>query len=282
MRGFDRFEALSGASVVRLHYSADSRKDSAWVAKTRRGMPNREWLREMEMDVSQFDGEPVFPEYSEAIHFPPGLKERGLPLVSGSSYFGGWDCGTGGLDLAFVLIQVTPAPHQVHVLWEMVSDGPESMQTFAPRLAEGLRRRFGSIGVIRHYGDPTGANRQGATGSSGFDEARRFGFVIRPASNAWHSRQGAVVWALADWIEEDTPRMLISGMDCPTLVDGLRGAYQWRRSASGAANGPGRVLLQPLKNSYSHVNDALQYGLLAVKGFVTGTSGGVIPGRFRS
>lgn len=266
--GYEAYDSPLGVRVLRVHYSADDEKRSAeWVENAKRGMPIKEFLREYEMVDTIYDGEAVFPEFSDSIHLGPDMrfKTESIPLMDGAIYIGGWDCSTSTINLAFTMLQITVNPFQVHCIFEMVSEGGESMETFCPRLRKTLHDRYaGYVAQMVHYGDPMGGARC-ATGKTAFQIAAEHGFVIRPSTNAWHVRQDAVVWHLLNWIDESTPRFLVSERDCPTVVEGLRGAYQWRTSKQGDQEGAGRVLLEPIKNFYSHVADALQYALVASK-----------------
>jgi hypothetical protein len=256
---------------LRIHYSADPGKDPAteagakWYAKEAPpATPVREWLREMEMAEDVYDGEPVFADYRDAWHC---LSPRApLPIVRGALYFGGWDCGMTNTP-AFVLLQVTPQPWQVHALLEVVSPGAEPMEKFAPRVMLALQRRLpGRWDEVEHWGDATVTTMNGANGETAQQAAARHGVRIRRASNEWAGRYGAVTWLLGDEIDEVTSRFQIDGVHCPTLREGFKGAYRFDESPAGEAIGPGRVLKEkPRKDSYSHVQDALQYAAARVK-----------------
>ena len=264
VNGFFLGDCANGALYARIHYTADPAKDSEWAAHERARVPEREWLREMEMAEDVYDGEPVFADYRDAWHCL--AQSEPLPLVKGSHYIGGWDCGQ-TITPSFVLIQITPRPWQMHALLEVVSPGAEPMEKFAPRVQIELQRRLpGRWDEVEHWGDQTVIQRNGANGETAQQAAGRHGFRIRPASNEWVGRYSAVTWLLMDSIDEHTPRFLIDGRHCPVLREGFQGAYKFEESARGEAVGPGRILIQrPLKNSYSHVHDALQYAACRVK-----------------
>jgi hypothetical protein len=60
---------LNGFHVLRLHYVADpAKRDPAWKANASRSMHPRAWRREYEIDWASPEGEPVIPEFDEAIH----------------------------------------------------------------------------------------------------------------------------------------------------------------------------------------------------------------------
>lgn len=267
--GCSTYISRVGVRVLRIHYSADPEKDAAWVAKVSAGYPKAEWRREYEMDATVYDGQPVFPDFSEPIHCPPILLKNSWVPRPGSRYILGVDCGQ-TLWPAACLIEVGPAPDfQIAVMLEVVSNGGEPMQTFAPRVLQELTKRFpGFWPDIQWVGDRTVMQRSGGTGESAYQVARKFGVSIKPMSNNIQGRIGAVTWALNDWITEDTPRMYVCGKDCPTLLQGFRGAYRFREWQTG--DGRDRDLKDPLKDRFSHVQDALQYALVEAKALISG------------
>lgn len=79
---------LNGLVVVQLHYTADPAKRGAeWKARTSRGMSPRAWRREYEIDWASPEGEPVVPEYQDAVHCIEFPWDRGVRLLRG------WDFG---------------------------------------------------------------------------------------------------------------------------------------------------------------------------------------------
>lgn len=270
--GLERRDLPTGARYLKLHHYADPAKDAAWLKTVQEQMSDTplEFRREILMDDTVFGGQPVYENYHDDTHCPAKFRDRRIPLVPSSLYFGGWDCGA-TLTPAFVLLQVTPNPFQVHGLKEVVSSGGESMNEFAPRVLDSIISVLpGSWDEVRHFGDATVNTRSGANKVSARDEAKKHGIDIRPVSNVWAPRYAAVSWLLSRWIDERTPGFMIDAQGCPTLRLGFQGAYKYHVSASGDADGPGRVLLAPLKNSFSHVHDALQYPAIKIRKMVEG------------
>lgn len=240
---------------VNLHYSADDEKDEAWAQAAKEGIPEREWLVEYEMSELTIEGQPVYSAFDSKVHLPERFT-KGFPLVPGSTYFAGWDCGT-TLNPAFVLLQITPKPWQVHCLVEIKPKVPMAMEQFAPIVANTLARDFSGIllGNIVHAADESGKSRQGATGLSAFDVARKHGFHLIPISNQWARRRGAVDRLLGEWIDDKTPRFVIARNRCPILVQGFEGAYRLRQVSTGI----NALYGEPVKDVFSHPQDALQY-----------------------
>jgi hypothetical protein len=270
----------SGARVLDIHYHCDPEKRTTqWRVTTSKGVPIREWMREMEKDESIYDGEPVYRDYDDKVHCPAALIYNDIPIVPGSTYIGGWDCGN-TLQPAFVLDQVTPgrpAERQVHTLLEIVAPG-EAMETFAPLVFNTLVQMFPTIwDEVYHVGDQTVTTRQGNNKQSAQDVARRHGIYIHPMSNQWAGRVGAVVWLLCSWIDQSdpdptkwTPRYYVSGKNCPVLHAGFKGGYRLAIAPRGDTSGPGRILTMPLKNDFSHVHDAKQYAAMKIRELIEG------------
>lgn len=273
--GFERYDLPSGARYLKIHHYADPKKDEAWLEAVRKEMSDtpHDFRRQILMDEDVFDGEPVFPDYSDARHCPIKFRESRIPVVPRSMYVGGWDAGQ-TLNPAFVLLQITPPPYQVHGLLEVTSDGGESMETFAPAVLAAVQVLLpGAWDEIYHAGDATVVQRSGSSGDTAQQVARRIiGASIEPMTNVWAPRHAAVSWLLTDYIGENTPRFLLDG-SCKVLRKGFQGAYHFQTSSRGDTVGAGRILQIPLKNGYSHPQDALQYAAMKARQIISNPDG---------
>lgn len=259
-KGCDAWETAEGVRVLRIHYTCDPDKDSIWVAQVKVGVPADEWAREMEMDETIEDGIPVFGSYDDDYHCPLRFREQPIPLIPGSIYIGSLDCGQTLLP-AFVLQQITPDAKQIHALLEVTSNGDESMEEFAPRILEVLRQQVpGIINQIMWHGDATVTTRNGANKKSAKDVALQFGINIKPVSNVFEIRRSGGAWVLTRVLDDQKPGFIIDGTRCPMLRMALMGKYKFHISTSGDNSGPGAVVMQPLKNMFSHVAEAWAYG----------------------
>ncbi len=275
--GIEEYDAKNGAAFLRVHHYADPGKDSPeWLAKMLTELGDRDFRREILMDDTIHEGEPVFADYVDDLHCPVAFRKRHIPVIPGAQYYGGWDCGQ-TLSPAFVLLQVAPEPKgMIHGMIEVIPTKPMGMSNFAPRVVAELKRVLpGRWNSVLHFGDETGRTRSGSDERSAFDVARDHGIQIMPVSNKWHTREQAVVWALTDWVTQEgdrsqwIPRFILSGLGCPVLTEALRGAYCMVPNKQHAASGPGMVYNQPAKNSYSHIADALQYPLVRIREQIT-------------
>ena len=261
----ERHDASSGARVMRIHYFADPDKRGQWAKDFRAStpIPDIEWNREMEGDISVVSGFPVLPEYIDNVNCPEPARSSHISPHPDAILIGGWDCSTSTINLAFVLVQIEPTYGQIQGIIEVIGAPGEAMVTFAPRVAATIGPIVKGAQVI-HVGDPAGSARQGATGTTAFQEAyAAAGIRIAPSTNSWAERQGAMVWALTGRVGEDGayPQFIISGVGCPTIRDGFNGRYQWREIKVGDS----KLLREPLKNAYSHPHDALQYAIMQAR-----------------
>lgn len=255
MSGMTAETLPSGIRFVRLHYSADPLKTPEWAERERaKEADPRNWDTQMEMRRVVTDGLPVFSGYNDQRHCPSAGWNLPFEVTSMSSFFGGWDAGM-TLNPAFILLELQQPMMRVRVLLEVVSTGGESMDAFAPRVAHALDQFYPSLASsVRHFGDPTIETRSGGDGGTARQVARKYGFDIEPSTNEWTKRSSAVAFLLrSEGLFE------VNGFLCPVLRRGFQGQYKFQSSPLGDSSGPGQVLLSPLKNSYSHVQDALQY-----------------------
>ena len=281
--GVERFDLPSGARYLKIHHYADPSKDAAWLESVRQEMIDtpQDFKRQILMDEDVYDGDPVFPDYSDSRHCPIKYRSEPIPVLPRCMYVGGWDAGQ-TIHPAFVLLQLTEM-HQVHCLMEVVGEPVDSMETFAPLVLRSIQARLpGSWDEVRHVGDGTivqrSGHRQNETAQS---VARSFlSTNIEPMSNVWQPRKSAVDWLLNGMATDTAPRFVLD-VSCSTLRKGLQGAYHYETSARGDTVGEGRVMQMPLKDGWSHVQDALQYAAMKVRQIVEKGEGGKVHRRGR-
>lgn len=285
-RGVHKKLLRSGATFIGIEVRADPGKDAAWLEQRRMDMLTEPeiYRRHYLGDMTQIGGESVYSNYFDDLHCPLVYREGGIPIVPGSLYWGSWDCGQ-TLCPAFLLRQVTISPFQVHSILEVTSPGGESMERFAPRVATAIERRLpGMWDEIKHYADATVTTRSGTNGRSAQQEAKKHGFdgptKLKPVSNAWLPRHGAVTWLLSRRIGlpngGEVAGYFVDARYCPTLRQGYQGHYKWRVSAQGDEKGPGQVILEPMKNLFSHIHDAGQYSAIRIRKMIEGGGARII------
>lgn len=211
---------------------------------------------------SVHDGKPVYGEYNDTLHV------RSINPIPYTQLRIGMDFG---LTPAAVITQ-TDARGRLLVLDELCGEDmgidvfltdiliPQLMSVYP----EFWKRKDDLIICI---GDPAG--QQGSQHSKEktcFAEVRAAGLKIKAAkSNAWLPRRGAVAWFL-NKLSGGQP-MFVLDPCCAVLRKGFNGGYKYRRIQ---VVGEERFTEEPMKNSYSHPHDALQYVAMETGGLQAG------------
>ena len=197
------------------------------------------------------EGRAVYTAYDDTLHF--SRKElivyESIPLTLMMDF---------GLKCACLIAQVTPRG-QIRVLSEIYTE--EGLDEMIAMLKAELNNYFPGL-VVKGWGDPAGSTKEGHDARTAYEELHAAGFALRPAplpSNAFLPRKNAV-----DKVLKRRDGLLI-GPRVRMLRAGFLGQYRLQRAATLDR---GRVLYKetPLKNSYSHPHDALQYGCLGIHG----------------
>ena len=273
--GFKQVDHEDESIYCHVQYFADPAKDTKWLAEVAEEMKHtpRTYRREILMDDTVVEGDPVWEEYVSAEHEYHG--DPRTMLNCDGKLFGFWDCGTARMP-AFLLGKWTAQSRQIRWIMEILPLGPDgqpkpmAMATFAPIVATRLKAVLpGEWSTLEHFGDETVKTLSGASEESAYDVARKSGFDIRPVSNRWAGegrREASTIFMLTDYCDDDKkkPRMVFSVIGCPVLVKGMRGAYCTERKKSVDTSGPGMEVIKPKKNFYSHINDAMQVGAVVI------------------
>jgi len=198
------------------------------------------------------DDRPVFPEYSDDVHCAkePIAPDPNYDLVLGID---------AGLEPACVMLQQDNRGRWLALAELVASDF--GAERFGLQLNEMLASWFPDWrpDKILAYADPAAGARSQVDERAYIDVLKEAtGIPIRLApSNDIGLRLEAVRSVLARLID-GKPGFLISPA-CKELRKGLAGRYCYRRVQIGSEE---RFEDKPLKNRYSHIADALQYGLL--------------------
>lgn len=246
----------NGFLIVDLHYSANPKKDGNWAKRIEAEMPRRQFLREYEKSWQTFEGLPVYGDtYDKHSHLSDKLAaEAGLPLLIG------WDFG---LTPAAVVAQLQNK--RLVILKEYVSVN-ESISTFAPKVYADLRLKYGDLAMgadkVFSFIDPAGFQRGQSDLRTCASYLRASGFDrVDPGPIDWEARKGAVEAWLGK-LGREGACMQILERECPVLVEGFAGGYQYPEKAGEIE--PTKI--RPVKNRFSHPHDALQYLCHGVSG----------------
>lgn len=246
----------------------------------RRAVDKRIFDREMGLDDTIHDGEPVFPQFSRTLHgcLDPLVQwegEGGSRIMTSGVAPNAIHCRAYdfGLEPAALWFQILKPPvMQVQFLLEAVTRNTSSVE-FAPyvRKVTDTMPGFTAGGVV-DTGDPAGVSKDQGSGKSPFDYFAEHGILVNPSEckNNWEARRSAVVWLLTDMATEEAPRCAINTTGCPVLVEGLGGGYKLREIILGATKGDENPVFhdEPLKNWYSHVCDAFGYAAVLARSII--------------
>lgn len=228
------------------------------------------------------DGEPVYEQYSDELHFAPAV----LPVVPSVPLLLGFDQGI--QHPAMVVGQRVKG--QLRLIGELLPGrvGPKGFAREAKAL---LGRIAPNVPIAGAWSDPAGfAGADHENDAFAWTEivSQELGVQIQPAgSNEIGLRLQAVVDELTYMIDGATPSLLVSRA-CPSLRKGFVSHYRYARRA-GSNVVP--VTAKPDKSLVeANIHDALQYLLLGEKGrygvisqpLGHRVSGGPLPGAGKS
>lgn len=216
------------------------------------------------------DGRPVYPEYNDAIHSSDnvrGSKEYPICLA--------WDFG---LTPACVIGQLDDRG-QAKLLAELVSEDMHVRQFARDVVKPFLESHFSGMPIGFSMGDPAGNIRGEGEGKTAIgilnddyvddpefnDEPLDMGFETVPApTNDPDKRLDAVKSFFIKMVGSGEPGMLVNRKSCPTIRKGFQGQYKYKKVQ---ATGKSEVYHnKPLKDKFSHPQDAVQYLCLGFRG----------------
>lgn len=235
--------------IFQLHYSADPKKrDPVYRDTIKSTMPSRQYNQEYELIWESYAGTPVYPDFKKETH---GSRTELRPII-GLPLLRGWDFG---LTPACIIGQLVE--DQLRILREVVevNMGAERFaqlviaqcQIWFPKWADQQMN-------WRDFIDPAGFAKSQNNETSCRDELVKAGLAPAPGPVAFVKRRKAVENYLIR-VTRDGPRFLIDIGHCPITVRGFLGGYQYPEKAFIIE--PTNPM--PLKNSYSHPHDGLQY-----------------------
>lgn len=196
------------------------------------------------------DGKPVYPEFNDRVHVGECENNPKRPVIVGLDF---------GLTPAATFMQLsTDGTYQV--MDEIVTEDTGAVE-FAALLRRKLQTDYAGQ-QAQLWGDPSGDERSKIDGrTTPFDVLRAEMLDAKPAEcngNDPVIRREAVVRSLSRLTMTGRPGLLIHPR-CKYLRRGMAGGYKYRQINAG---GDARFHLEPDKNIYSHVCEALQYAFV--------------------
>ena len=198
------------------------------------------------------DGKPVYPEWNDKVH----LSEKPLKPYEGMPILLAFDFG---LTPACAFLQMSPRG-QVLILKELVSEDMGIRQFYSEVVKPTIQSEY-SRHRIEAVGDPAGNIRAQTDERTCMQELLELGQLCEPAeTNEFIKRRESVAFFLQR-LSAGEPGFLLDP-SCKMLRKGFNGGYRYERlRVSGAS----RFKDRPVKDKYSHIHDALQYGCLHLR-----------------
>jgi hypothetical protein len=193
-------------------------------------------------------GTPVFPQFKHSLHV---AAEKIRPIPN-APLFTGIDVGR---TPACIVGQVGYGG-QVRILAEITaSDIPAT--TLADRIKTLMAKSY--VGhEVEHYADPAFTQRSQTRDESVSDVFFNKGLMVMPASTNTIEIRLEAVRTLLQQLDPRGEPMLLIDPECHLLIEAMVGGYSYKDVAIGGD----RFVEAPVKNQFSHVADALQYGIL--------------------
>lgn len=196
-------------------------------------------------------GEPVYKNiWDDNIHVASKPLEP-LPIIMNKPVIIGLDFG---LTPAAVFLQKTINGRWL-VLYEIIPDTFVGAEQFIPMIKKVMEEKFHPQQKFDIIGDPAGSQRAQTDARTAFDVFRSHGLHTRPSpTQSTADRLMCVRQPLARIIDNESG-FLLSPV-CTNIRKAMNGGYHYKISQS-----TGEIKEAPEKNEYSHISDALQYGL---------------------
>lgn len=213
-------------------------------------------------------GQPVYPEFNDKFHVAtfPLVAIEGQPVILSFD---------GGTTPAALLLQEDPATGQIRVLDEIVvfaNDDQTALEKMGPKgfASECLRHldaHWPKLTVSKTmYCDPAatyGEHEDDLAWATDFAKAMKR--KVKPAPGTNGNRLTPRLEAVRTCLTNNCgskPGLLLSPR-AKYLRQGMNAGYVYTRART--SSGAGRWRNEPEKNDFSHVQDALQYGVLSIK-----------------
>lgn len=199
------------------------------------------------------DGKPVYPEWNEKVHLSPGELKAidGYPMLLAFDF---------GLTPACAFMQMN-ARGQVMVLKELVSESMGIRQFYTQVVLPYKNAHYPNFRVDA-VGDPAGNMRAQTNEKTCMQELLELGLLCEPAdTNEFIRRRESVAFFLQQ-LAGGEPGFLLDP-SCKMLRKGFNGGYRYERLKT---SGPAKFKDRPVKDKFSHIHDALQYGCLQLRG----------------
>lgn len=231
--------------VLRLHYSADPEKNTPeWKEIAHRGLTDRQWNREYEIDYDTFSGKPVFPEFREDLHIGTFTYE---PMPTKTLYRG-WDFGYHRPAVAVAWLNEFD---QLITKREILGKD-EGVKEFGNRVLNICATEFPNAKWI-DAADPAGHQKNDKSEFTSIEVLNQIG--VFPTSKPSHIAEKLEIMRQRLKMRNDGKVGIIVDSGCTRIINGFKGGYRYAEVKEGQPEKE-----EPLKdNYYDNIFDALLY-----------------------
>jgi hypothetical protein len=231
----------NGFTIMRLHYTADPKKDLAWAQEMKRGYLTDIWNQEMELDFTKATGKRVFPEFMRELHV------REIEPIVNETVWRGWDFGY--TRPACVWFQIDK-DDSLCILAEMLGHNTV-IDRFASDVKKLSAKMFHGFN-FKDAGDPAVRAKSDKSKRTSADILRSMN--IRIETRPSFVRDGInTIRTLLLPRPDGEPRLKVHPRN-QLLISGFMGEYLRNEDTD-----------EPIKDGYmEHLFDALRYGVIIV------------------
>lgn len=224
--------------------------DPAELKDARKTMTEEEYNREYECSFDSIIGKRIYPEFRHRTH----VAQTSIAPLHPTTIYRGWD--NTGLSPAIAFSYLT-STGQWRIFKEFCFEDTGIMEATETVIVWGNHMLPAGCKFV-DYGDPAGRIRDTNKGSARdyiTIKAREMGvdLYIADGVQTWKVRRESVANRLNRFANGE-PGLLVDP-ECKTIIEGFDGGYSFRE----LANLPGMFVEEPIKNKYSHIQDAIQY-----------------------
>jgi hypothetical protein len=229
-------------TVVRLHYSSDPDKNtSEWIEEARRGMPERGWNREYEIDYTVYEGKTFFPEFKDFNIQAETYRPR-------ETIYRGWDYGFHRP--ACLMTKLNQFDQWAWI--DMILGQDEGIMAFGKRVRNYCLTRYPGA-YYMDVGDPAGEQITDKSEKTSVQILETLGIYVK--SRKQPRLQGAEIIRQKLQMRVDGRPGLIVDPKLTAVIDGFKGGLHYPEVKEG----------QPQKEFYEkdgyydHIFDAGRY-----------------------
>lgn len=229
-------------TIVTLHYSADPSKNTdEWIHEAKKGMPERGWLREYEIDYSVYEGKAFFPEFKQF-----NIQES--EYFDRETIYRGWDYG-----FHRPACLITKLNDKDQWCWlEVILGEDEGIMDFGKRIRKHCLTHFPGAYYI-DVGDPAGEQKSDKSEKTSVQILEALGIYVR--SRKQPIKQGAEIIRQKLQMRVDGIPGLIVNPNQPIIIDGFKGGLHYPEAKEGK---PQREYYEK-DGYYDHVFDCGRY-----------------------